>query len=47
MAKENLCSQFLRDYADMEILRNIWPEDIKDVSERYVPLYIRNVTAIP
>lgn len=34
-----LCSQFLRDYADMEILRNIRPEDIEDVSERYVPLY--------
>lgn len=34
-----LCSQFLRDYADMEILRNVQPEDIEDVSERYVPLY--------
>ena len=34
-----LCSQFLRDYADMEILRNIQPEDIEDVFERYVPLY--------
>lgn len=34
-----LCSQFLRDYADMEILRNIRPEDIEDVSERYVLLY--------
>lgn len=34
-----LSSQFFRDYADMEILRNIRPEDIEDVSERYVPLY--------
>ena len=34
-----LNSQFLRDYADMEILRHIQPEDIRDVSERYVPLY--------
>lgn len=34
-----LSSQFLRDYADMEILRKIQPEDIEDVSERYVPLY--------
>lgn len=34
-----LSSQFLRDYADMEILRHIKPEDIEDVSERYVPLY--------
>ena len=34
-----LNSQFLRDYADMDILRYIQPEDIEDVSERYVPLY--------
>lgn len=34
-----LCSQFLRNYSDVEILRNIRPEDIEDVSERYVPLY--------
>ncbi|MCI9297965.1 MAG: Rpn family recombination-promoting nuclease/putative transposase [Lachnospiraceae bacterium] len=34
-----LSSQFFRDYADMDILRNIKPEDIEDVSERYVPLY--------
>lgn len=34
-----LSSQFLRDYADIEILRRIQPEDIEDVSERYVPLY--------
>jgi len=34
-----LSSQFFRDYADMEILRNIQPEDVEDVSERYVPLY--------
>lgn len=34
-----LSSQFLRDYADMEILRHIQPEDIEDVSDRYVPLY--------
>ncbi len=34
-----LCAQFLRDYADLEILRHVQPEDIEDVSERYVPLY--------
>ena len=34
-----LSSQFLRDYADMDILRHIQPEDIEDVSEHYVPLY--------
>ncbi len=37
---DNILSfQFLRDYADMDILRHIQPEDIEDVSERYVPLY--------
>lgn len=37
---DNILSyQFFRDYADLEILRNIQPEDIEDVSERYVPLY--------
>lgn len=34
-----LSSQFLRDYADLEILRHVQPEDLEDVSERYVPLY--------
>lgn len=34
-----LCSQFLRDYVDVDILRNISPEDIEDVSERYVLLF--------
>ena len=39
MGDNILCSQFLRDYADIEILKNIQTEDIEDVSERYVPLY--------
>lgn len=34
-----LCAQFLRDYVDMDILRHVRPEDIEDVSERYVLLY--------
>lgn len=34
-----LSSQFLRDYADLDILRHIQPEDVEDVSGRYVPLY--------
>lgn len=34
-----LSSQFLRDYADLDILRHIRPEDVQDVSGRYVPLY--------
>ena len=34
-----LCSQFLSNYMDMPMLRNIRPEDIEDVSERYVPMF--------
>lgn len=32
-----LCAQFLRDNLDMPILRDVQPEDIEDVSERYYP----------
>lgn len=42
-----LCSQFLRNYADMEILRHIRPEDIEDVSERYVPLFSTEKNILP
>lgn len=34
-----LCSQFLRNYMDMPILKNIRAEDIEDVTERYVPMF--------
>ena len=30
-----LCAQFLRGYTDLEILKNIRPEDIEDISERF------------
>ena len=33
-----LCAQFLRDYVDIPIFKDIRPEDIEDVSERFVPL---------
>ena len=34
-----LFAQFLRDYIDIPLLRNVREEDIEDVSERYVPLF--------
>lgn len=35
-----LCAQFLRDYVeDIPYLKNVQPEDIEDVSERYVHLF--------
>ena len=33
----NLCAQFLRDNFDMPILRDVRPEDIEDISERFYP----------
>lgn len=33
-----LCAQFLRDYINIPLLKNIKPEDIEDVSERYVSM---------
>lgn len=32
-----LCAQFLRDNLNMPVLRDVQPEDIEDVSERYYP----------
>lgn len=32
-----LCAQFLRDNFDMPMLKNVQPEDIEDISERYYP----------
>lgn len=34
-----LCSQFLRNYMDIPLLKNIRAEDIEDVTERYVPMF--------
>ena len=34
-----LCAQFMRDFLDIPLLKNIRPEDIEDVSGRYVPLF--------
>lgn len=34
-----LCSQFLRNYMNMPILKNVRAEDIEDVSERYIPMF--------
>ena len=34
-----LCSQFLRDYSGVSLFKDIRPEDLEDISGRYVPLY--------
>lgn len=34
-----LCAQFLRGYLDIPVLKEVQPEDIEDVSERYVHMF--------
>ena len=34
-----LCSQLLKTYSGLEILKNIKPEDIEDVTERFIPMF--------
>ena len=34
-----LCAQFLRDYSNIPMLKNVRPEDIEDVSERFIHLF--------
>ena len=37
-----LCAQFLRGYTDVDILKNVQPEDIEDISERYLWMWQEN-----
>lgn len=34
-----LCSQFLKGYVDIPILKDVQPEDIEDVTERFVHMF--------
>ena len=34
-----LCAQFLRGYLGIEILKDVRPEDIEDISERFLPMW--------
>lgn len=34
-----LCAEFLRGYVDIDLLKNIQPEDIEDISERFLPMW--------
>ena len=35
-----LCSQFLREYTGIEALKNVKPEDIEDMTERFIPMFL-------
>ena len=41
LAFENptLCSQLLKDYSNIDILKSVRPEDIEDVTERFIPMF--------
>ncbi|MBQ6589711.1 MAG: Rpn family recombination-promoting nuclease/putative transposase [Butyrivibrio sp.] len=34
-----LCAQLLRDYSNIDLLKNVQAEDITDVTERYIPMF--------
>ena len=36
---DTLCSQLLRDYSGIEVLKDVKPEDIEDVTERFIPMF--------
>lgn len=43
-----LCAQFLRNYVDIPMLKDVKPEDIEDVTERYIHMFTeeRNSDAV-
>lgn len=34
-----LCAEFLRGYVDIDLLKEVQPEDIEDISERFLPMW--------
>lgn len=34
-----LCSEFLRDYSGIEVLKEVSEEDIEDMTTRYIPMF--------
>ncbi len=47
LAFENptLCSQLLKDYSNIDILKNVRSEDIEDVTERFIPMFTEECNA--
>ncbi|GHV80379.1 hypothetical protein AGMMS49944_21700 [Spirochaetia bacterium] len=42
LGNHELFVEFLRDYLDIELLKDVRPEDIEDMSERFLPLFQDN-----
>ncbi len=34
-----LCSQFLREYTGIELFKDIGPENVEDMTERFLPMF--------
>lgn len=34
-----LCAEFLRGYVDIDLLKDVQPEDIEDISDRFLPMW--------
>lgn len=41
-----LCAQFVRGYTDMPIFQNVQPEDIENVSNRFICLPLLNISRV-
>jgi hypothetical protein len=42
LGEHELFAEFLRDFIDIEILKDVEPSDIEDISERFIPLFSDN-----
>ncbi|GHV74146.1 hypothetical protein AGMMS49940_14480 [Spirochaetia bacterium] len=42
LGNPELFAEFLRDYLNIELLKDVRPEDIEDISERFLPLFQDN-----
>ena len=42
-----LCAEFLRDYTDLDLFKNITADDIEDVTEKYHPIQRQPINKIP
>ena len=41
-----LFAEFLRDYVPIDILKDVTPDDIEDLTERFLPLFQQRISNI-
>jgi hypothetical protein len=42
LGNNQLLVQFLQDFIPIDVLKDVKPEDVEDVKERYIPLFQEN-----